>query len=79
MHLFTEGVIERSTRGLLWYNIVDKELFTLRDLNERIPDFDFGLSKTNKPAVILREHLEKDSALKQSSSEMFTLNHTLHL
>ena len=77
MHLFTEGVTERSTRVLLRYYIVDKELFTLRDLNARIQDFDFGLFKTNKPAVVLREHLEKDSALKQSASEMFALAHTL--
>lgn len=77
MHLFPEGVTEVTTRAILWYFIVDKELLTVEELNEKIENFDFHHFKNNKPGVILRDHIRRDSKLKQSASQTLALAHCL--
>lgn len=73
---FPEGITEVATRAMLKY-YVDEGLFTLDQLNEKIKHFHFGHFKNNKPDIILYEHVQRDSNLKQSASQMLALAHSL--
>ncbi|XP_043470881.1 uncharacterized protein LOC122504062 [Leptopilina heterotoma] len=77
MHLFPEGVTEVTTRAILWYFIIEKELLSVEQLNKKMENFKFGHFKNNKPGVILRDHLRRDMKLKQSASQTLALAHSL--
>ncbi|XP_051168339.1 uncharacterized protein LOC127286087 [Leptopilina boulardi] len=77
MHLFPDGALEVCTRALLHHYIVDEGLFSVNQHNEKIQGFDFGHYKNNKPGLIHRDQLERDSSLKQTASQMMALAHTL--
>lgn len=77
MHVLIEGVCIVETQCLLRYLIIEKELFTLDELNESIENFNFDYFGVNKPALILLEHLSREKSLKQSASQMLGLVFTL--
>lgn len=77
MHVLLEGVCEVTIRAHLRYYILERRLFTVEELNERIDNFDFGLFKDNKPGIILQQHIQRDNTLKQTASQLFNLLHTL--
>lgn len=77
MHVFLEGVLEIEIRALLRFFIDEVQSFDIAALNERITNFDFDYFKKNKPATILKEHIEKDTILKQSASQILSLGHCL--
>lgn len=76
MHVLIEGAVDVEIRALLRF-LIDLNLFTVDDLNDRISNFDFNYFGVNKPALIAAEHIQKDKSLKQSASQMFGLAHCL--
>lgn len=77
MHVLIEGVLEVEMRALLRFFIVELNAFTIEDVNDRISNFEFDYFNDNKPATMLRDHIERDSILKQSASQLFNLGHCL--
>lgn len=79
IHILLEGPVEIAIRHLLKYCIFEQQLFTVKQLNERIICLDYGHLKNDKPAPILRDHLIDGHFLRQSAAQIFTLAHTLLL
>lgn len=66
MHVLFEGVMEVECRLFLRFCIINKNLFSVADLNSKIDTFDFKHLQKDKPSLILDAHL--DNELRQSAS-----------
>lgn len=77
MHVLLEGIVALATQALLRRYVIEDSLFSVEHLNDRILNFNFDYFSDNKPATIEKEHLLPDNSLKQTSSQMLALAHTL--
>lgn len=77
-HDLTEGVLHTVfTNAILYF--IQKEYFTVDDLNKRMRSMDFGeMEKGNLPTDITNEKLDQEK-LKMTSSEMFFFAHHFSL
>ena len=74
MHDLLEGVAPLEIKKVLHYHITVNKSFTLAQYNERLINFNFGYSDTDKPVPVLSRILNSpDQGLKSSASEMLTL------
>ena len=72
MHDLLEGVCRYDLGHLLYYFIVEEEMFLVDDLNARLKTFDYAKNGfTNEPPLLTLEHI-KSRKLNWSASEMFT-------
>ncbi|XP_011872221.1 PREDICTED: uncharacterized protein LOC105564455, partial [Vollenhovia emeryi] len=69
MHILIEGVAEITCRLFLCYCIIEKELFCINDLNEKLVSFHFEHFSKDKPAAIQRSDLAIDKPLRQSAAQ----------
>lgn len=76
MHDIFEGLAPLEIKKLLSYYI-SANTFTLSEFNERLINFDYGYTETDKPVPILSTTLKSDKALRSSASEMIVLVHIL--
>lgn len=72
--LLEHGVISIELKCILNHVIKEYPEVTLFMINERVKNFDYGhAEKSNKPAIIKKEHLEDDGHLRQKASQMWEL------
>ncbi|KAJ8049893.1 hypothetical protein HOLleu_02837 [Holothuria leucospilota] len=74
MHDFTEGIIPLEMH-LVLQRLIEREMFTLEEINSRIISFNYGfVDKTNKPSPIkLSSLLNPSAASGQTSAQMTCL------
>ena len=73
MHDLLEGIAPYEVKLLLAYYI-SQNFFTLDEFNERLLNFNYGYSESDKPIPILRTSLNSDKkSLRSSSSQMLLL------
>ncbi len=78
MHVLLEGVVPHELSQVLYRFIYVDSLFTLKWLNTAILGFAYSYLHTNsKPEPIERSHIDGSGSIKQTSSAMLTLVHTL--
>ncbi|XP_028419229.1 uncharacterized protein LOC114544960, partial [Dendronephthya gigantea] len=76
MHILLEGLVPYETKLMLKYLIDESRCITLKELNRRMENFDYGyMNKKNKPTAITRETINgvTEAKLKQSASQMWCL------
>ncbi|XP_028419163.1 uncharacterized protein LOC114544868, partial [Dendronephthya gigantea] len=76
MHIFLDGLVPYETKLMLKYLIDESRCITLKELNRRIENFDYGyMNKKNKPTATNRETINgvTEAKLKQSASQMWCL------
>ncbi|KAJ8050359.1 hypothetical protein HOLleu_03535 [Holothuria leucospilota] len=82
MHVFTEGIIPLEMH-LVLQRLIEREMFTLEEVNLRIISFNYGfVDRINKPTPIrLSSLLNSSAASGQTSAQMtcLALNHFLML
>ena len=73
MHDLFEGVVPRELKALLCYFCYDLQLFTVKLLNHRLVNFDYGYTETcDKPAEIDENNLKKpEGKIRQTASQMW--------
>ncbi|XP_066601545.1 uncharacterized protein [Prorops nasuta] len=77
MHVLIEGPLEIAIRCYLMYRIKIKKLFTIRDFNQNLSNFDFKHLKKDKPAMVEAHHLEPAGSLRKSATQILNLAHIL--
>lgn len=73
MHDMAEGVIHYDMAQVLFTFIYNKKFFTLKVLNYRIQQFDFGMDVKNKPEIISKENLKKNKLPLTAAETMYVL------
>lgn len=73
MHDLLEGIAPLEIKNLLHFHICINKSFTLAEYNDRLINFNYGYSDTDKPIPILSRILNSEQGLKSSASEMLTL------
>lgn len=76
IHVVVEGTILINCVLLLSYCIIEEQLFTLNELNNKILNFAYGYFNCDKPAAIEIDHLQKGT-LRQSAAQLITLSNSL--
>ena len=76
MHDIFEGIAPLEIKKLLLYHI-SANSFTLSEFNERLINFDYGYTESDKPVPILSSTLKSNKTLRSSASEMIVLVHIL--
>ena len=75
MHDLLEGVIDYEFRLLLTH-CIQRNYFTIIQINERIKSFDFGYTQTStKPPEISTRCITEQMKIRYSASEMLTMTH----
>ncbi len=72
MHDIFEGVAALEIKLLLSHYITS-HLFSLREFNERLLNFNFGYSEKDRPTPILPQALQPERSLRSSASQMSLL------
>lgn len=72
MHDIFEGVAPLAVK-LLLSHYISSHLFTLKEYNDRLLNFNFGYSEKDKPIPILRQALQPEKSLRSSASQMSLL------
>ena len=75
MHDLLEGLAPHEIKHMLLHYISNR-VFTLQEFNDRLLNFNFGYSDTDKPLPILST-LKSDKKLRSSASQMLQLVRTL--
>ena len=76
MHDLLEGLAPHEIKHMLLHYI-SNHVFTLQEFNDRLLNFNFGYSDTDKPLPILSTSLKSDKKLRSSASQMLQLVRTL--
>lgn len=75
MHVILEGVLPLSCKLLLIHCIFDEHYFTLKVLNQRIAEFEYGYSESkNVPRQLDNDHLRSPESKFNQSGMMSILN-----
>ena len=78
MHDALEGLAPHEIRLMLMY-FVSSNIFTLKEFNDRLLNFNFGYSEKDKPLPIYSTALKPDKMLRSSASQMLLLVQILPL
>ena len=79
MHDILEGIASRQIK-LLILHCTTAGYFTLKDFNEKLINFNYGYSESNRPVPILKHVLQMhDKPLRASASQTLLLIHILPL
>lgn len=73
MHVVHEGILEYTCRLVLRHVIIDKKALPLSLVNERIASLSKAF-ESDRPGVILEDHLSPTKHLRQSSAQMRVLS-----
>lgn len=77
MHIEIEGPLSTLLKLILHKCIVELGLFSVGDFNYNLRHFDYGHMSNDKPAEIIRDHLDDNNSLKQSAAQLMTLARTI--
>lgn len=80
MHILLEGCIPYTVKQFLVYFIKVKKVITISKLNKIVSEFPYNShDKSNKPSIILNQHILDTGNLRQSASQTWTLARLLPL
>lgn len=79
MHVLLEGIVPAAIKQLLRKYILEDQLFSLEQFNDRLRNFNFGYFADNTPALIDKDHLKPEKHVKQTASQVLGLAHTIPL
>ena len=75
MHLLWEGIVQYEVKQVLKHYVIEKQKFTVKQLNEQIDAFQYNYNTVkNKPTKLTSVNLNSnDNRIRQNSSQMCTL------